>query len=59
MLAAGSGCEDVVRILLDVPAIDIYVTNRSGGNALSVAEKKGHQGIVQMLRDFEAKYADR
>ncbi|KAH6904824.1 hypothetical protein BKA70DRAFT_1226431 [Coprinopsis sp. MPI-PUGE-AT-0042] len=54
MLAAYGGHEAIVRLLLDAPhtTTTAHSTN-DGHTAISLALSQGHDGIVQLLEEFE------
>ncbi|KAH6885665.1 hypothetical protein BKA70DRAFT_1336987 [Coprinopsis sp. MPI-PUGE-AT-0042] len=55
-MAANNGHERVVRLLLEVPGIEITIAStKDGHTAMSAALANGHDAIVQLLRDFEAR----
>lgn len=47
-LAAGNGHEDIVTLLIDAGA-DPRLTCQDGDTALSIAERYGNKGVVQIL----------
>ncbi len=48
-LAAQNGYADIVKLLLDIPGINVNKMKPSGATALSLAAEKGHTEIVAML----------
>ncbi|KAH6902978.1 ankyrin repeat-containing domain protein [Coprinopsis sp. MPI-PUGE-AT-0042] len=53
-LAAKAGHETPVRLLLDVPNVDVSIRNPNGRHtATSAAQANGHNAIAKLLQDFE------
>ncbi|KAH6903009.1 hypothetical protein BKA70DRAFT_1302895, partial [Coprinopsis sp. MPI-PUGE-AT-0042] len=53
-MAADKGHEAIVRLLLDVPNIDITIRSiKDGHTAMSAAQARGHKDIIQLLQDFD------
>ncbi|KAH6902924.1 hypothetical protein BKA70DRAFT_607498 [Coprinopsis sp. MPI-PUGE-AT-0042] len=53
-MAAKRGHTTVVRMLLDIPNVDITIRSTTDGHtAMSAAQANGHQSIVKLLQDFE------
>ncbi|KAH6902927.1 hypothetical protein BKA70DRAFT_1404320 [Coprinopsis sp. MPI-PUGE-AT-0042] len=55
-MAAKRGHTAVVRMLLNVPNVDITIRSTTDGHtAMSAAQANGHRDIVQLLQDFESR----
>ena len=48
--AAFNGLTEIAQLLIEAGA-DLYAVNEQGENALTIAEKNGHQDIVKILRE--------
>lgn len=53
MYAAEHGYIEIVRLLLELPQIDVLQTNKNGKSALQLAAQNDHQKIVDMLHESE------
>ncbi|KAH6902953.1 hypothetical protein BKA70DRAFT_1228121 [Coprinopsis sp. MPI-PUGE-AT-0042] len=55
-MAAKRGHTAIVRMLLNVPNVDITIRSATDGHtAMSAAQANGHHAIVELLQDFESR----
>jgi Ankyrin repeats (3 copies) len=54
-LATGNGFEEAVRLFLAEEVVDLESNDNLGQTPLSWASKKGHFGIVKLLREYHHK----
>ena len=53
-LAARGGHEEIVKVLLDQPSVEVDAKDNSGKTALHFACSEGHRKVCQILLNFGA-----